>query len=41
MTALEVIEWPIALVVGASHAVATQARNRDVQETAEGAEAGT
>jgi hypothetical protein len=41
MTALEVIEWPIALVVGASHAIATHTHNRDVQETAEGGEAGT
>jgi hypothetical protein len=39
MTALEVIEWPIALVVGTSHALATHARNRELREFAGGSEA--
>jgi hypothetical protein len=38
--ALEVIDWPVAAVVGVSHALATQARNPEIREAAEGAEAG-
>jgi hypothetical protein len=38
MGALEVIDWPVAVVVGVSHALATQARNPEVREAAEGAE---
>jgi hypothetical protein len=40
MGALEVIDWPVAVVVGVSHALATQARNPEVRDAAEGAEAG-
>ncbi|MCW3050723.1 MAG: hypothetical protein JWO74_5007 [Solirubrobacterales bacterium] len=39
MGALDVIDWPVALVVGVSHALATQARNPEVREAAEGTEA--
>jgi hypothetical protein len=37
MTALEVLEWPIALVVGTRHALATHARNRELREFGGGA----
>lgn len=40
MTAFEVIEWPVALVVATSHALATHARDPVVRELSEGAEAG-
>ncbi len=40
MTALEVVEWPLALAVAASHAIATHARNPEVREFAEGTEEG-
>ena len=40
MTALEVIEWPVALVVAASHVVANQSHKRALRELAEGTEAG-
>jgi hypothetical protein len=39
MGALEVIDWPVAVVVGVSHALATHARNPEVREAAEGVEA--
>jgi uncharacterized membrane protein YjdF len=40
MAAFEVIEWPVALIVAAGHAVATNARNPEARELAEGTEAG-
>jgi hypothetical protein len=40
MAAFEVIEWPVALVVAASHALATHARDPAVRQLDEGAEAG-
>jgi hypothetical protein len=39
MGALDVIDWPVAVVVGVSHALASQARNPEVREAAAGAEA--
>jgi hypothetical protein len=39
MSALEVIEWPVAILVAVSHALATHSHNPDVRETAEGAQA--
>lgn len=38
MAALEVIEWPVALVVGATHALATSTRDPQLEEFLEGAE---
>ncbi len=38
MVALEVIEWPVALIVGASHALATHSRNPQAGELGEGVE---
>lgn len=40
MTALEVIDWPVALIVAASHTLATHARHPEVRELVEGIEAG-
>jgi hypothetical protein len=40
MTALELIEWPIALLVAGTHLIESHSRNRDVQELAEGIDAG-
>ncbi len=37
MVALEVIEWPLALLVGASHALATHSRSDGVKQFADGA----
>lgn len=41
MTALEVIEWPVALVIAAGHAIATHTNKPDVEGAAQGAQAGT
>lgn len=41
MTAFEVIEWPVAIVVAASHALATHAANPAARELGEGTEAAT
>jgi hypothetical protein len=41
MTAIELIEWPVAILVGVSHALATNTRNPEVREAAKGAQAGT
>jgi hypothetical protein len=41
MTAIELIEWPVAILVGVSHAPATNTRNPEVREAAKGAQAGT
>ncbi len=40
MTALELIEWPVALVIAGTHFIESHSRNRDVQELAEGIESG-
>ncbi len=40
MTALELIEWPIALLVAGTHFIESHSRNRDVQELAEGIDSG-
>lgn len=40
MTALEVIEWPVALVVGAGHMLATHSRSQTARELGEGVESG-
>ncbi len=40
MAALEVIEWPVALVVATSHALATHAWDPAVRQLSEGTEAG-
>jgi hypothetical protein len=41
MTAIELIEWPVAILVGVSHALATNTRNPDIREAAKGAQAST
>jgi hypothetical protein len=38
MAVAEVIEWPVALVVAAGHALAERGRSRSAQELAEGVE---
>jgi hypothetical protein len=38
MTALEVIDWPVALIVATSHALADHARNPAARELSEGTE---
>lgn len=40
MTALEIIEWPLALLVAASHALSTHSRNREIKQLDQGIEAG-
>ena len=40
MTALELIEWPIALLIAGTHFVENHVHNRDVQQLAEGIDAG-
>jgi hypothetical protein len=40
MAVLEVIEWPIALVIAAGHEISHRARTRALRELAEGIEAG-
>jgi len=39
MTAFELIDWPVALVVAASHALATHARDPAARQVGEGTEA--
>jgi xanthosine utilization system XapX-like protein len=39
LVALEVIDWPVAVVVAAGHALANQQRHRTIQEFGEGLEA--
>ena len=38
LVALEIIDWPVAVVVAAGHALATQQHNRAIQEFGEGLE---
>ncbi|MDQ6692563.1 MAG: hypothetical protein M3Z13_07330 [Candidatus Dormibacteraeota bacterium] len=40
MAALEVVEWPVALVIAASHAIAQRTHDKTVANLAEGAESG-
>ncbi len=40
MAAIEVIEWPLALIVAAGHVIATQSESPAVREAVEGAESG-
>jgi hypothetical protein len=40
MVLLDLIDWPVALAVGAGHAVAVRAHSRALKEFAEGIEAG-
>lgn len=40
MAALEVVEWPVALVIAASHAIAQRSHRKTVANLAEGAESG-
>lgn len=41
MAAFEVIDWPVALVVAASHALATRTQDPAVRQLGAGAEAGS
>ena len=38
LVALELIDWPVAVLVAAGHALATQQHNRAIQEFGEGLE---
>jgi hypothetical protein len=40
MAVLEVIDWPVALVIAVGHEIAYRARTRALRELAEGIEAG-
>jgi len=40
MAALEIIDWPIAIVIAVGHELARRARTEAVRERAEGIEAG-
>ena len=40
MAALEIIDWPVALVIAVGHEIAHRARNQALRELAEGVEAG-
>lgn len=40
MAAVEWIEWPVALIVAGTHFIENHTHNRNVQELAEGIEAG-
>lgn len=40
MAAAEVVEWPVALLVAGTHFIENNARNRDIQELADGISAG-
>lgn len=40
MAAAELIEWPVALLVGATHSIENHSHSRDIQELAEGVDAG-
>ncbi len=41
MAAVELIEWPVALLVAGTHFVENHSHSRDVQELAEGIESGS
>jgi hypothetical protein len=38
MAALEVIEWPVAVLLAAGHAISTNTSNPELREAVEGAE---
>lgn len=40
MAALELIDWPIAIVIAVGHEIAHRARTEALRELAEGVEAG-
>jgi hypothetical protein len=40
MAAFELVDWPVALVIAASHALAQRSRHKTVANLAEGAESG-
>jgi hypothetical protein len=40
MAALEIIDWPIAIVIAVGHEIAHRARTQALRELAEGVEAG-
>lgn len=40
MAAAEVVEWPVALLIAGTHFIENNARNRDIQELADGISAG-
>ena len=40
MAALEIIDWPIAIVIAVGHEIAHRARTKALRELAEGVEAG-
>ncbi len=40
MAAIELVEWPIALLLAGTHFVENHSRSRDMQELAEGVDAG-
>lgn len=40
MAVLELVEWPVALIIVGTHFIENHAHNRDVQELAEGIDSG-
>jgi hypothetical protein len=40
MAALEIIDWPVALVIAVGHEIAHRARSQALRELTEGVEAG-
>lgn len=40
MAAIDLIEWPLALLVAGTHFIENHSHNRDIQELAEGIDAG-
>ncbi len=40
MAAFELIEWPLALIIGVTHAIETNSRDQVVEELASGVDAG-
>ena len=41
MAALEIIDWPVAIVIGIGHEIHHRARSRALRELTEGIEAGS
>jgi hypothetical protein len=40
MAAIELIEWPVAVLIAGTHFIENHSHNRDIQELAEGIDAG-
>lgn len=40
LAAVDVVQWPVALLIAGTHFIESHSRSRDVQELAEGIDAG-